>query len=233
MLKIVLLAALRAAPMVQNCMNTNRLCVENPDLKEQKEFTLFFPANQFPMEVDMSNLVLNVYSVKDMSGLGFDPCNVPGTLVSSSAVKTEPTDSSSVSSTQAIIKFNAEIATGSKFIMQLADPAKRQCILGPNIGNQFTDSIIIEKAPTDTTSTARPTSTITEPDSELPIEGGSNSDTITKVVVAAIIIIAALVIIGTIFLCRRKFKKEPTKQEPPKPQEPKKTNPPVTQLNLF
>ena len=209
-----LLGAIAAAP-VQQCANTNRLCVEVASLVEGNSFNLFYPSNLFPIEVDTSSLVLNVYLADTITSLNFDPCRVPGTLVSTSPIASEATNTGATLSGSATINFNStvkdQVGAKSNYILQLTDKDARQCILGPNIGSNYAETVIIEKSTTTTSTggTTGPTSTstIVEPDSELPVEGGSNSDATTKLIVIAFIIIVALVILATILLCRRRMRK--------------------------
>ena len=223
LLKLALLGITTSAP-VTTCANTNRLCIENANVREGEPFNLYFASNLFPIDVDTSALVLNVYLADSVRSLNFDPCKVPGTLVSSnSPLSLEATDSTSVSSTRAVIKFNnAPLTAGTKFILQLTDKDSRQCLLGPNIGQVYTESIEIDRKSNPDSSNPNTEPTIKpndgDPDTELPIEGGSATNTTTILVVAAFVVAVALVIAATVLLCRRKFRKgkKPPKFGPPR-----------------
>lgn len=198
------------AVWAQACLQTNRLCIEESFLVQQSSIRVYYPTTLIPVDIDPTTLSLNFYQSSTVN----DPCNLQSLVKSFPVV---PAQADQVTNST-LLKIDVPEGT---YVMQLSDPAKRQCLLGPNIRGMYTESVQVRAAASTTTTTTTTIvsstngstvlPTLSKPDPELPLQNSTDQNFTVALIVSLVGLI--IIIIGLLFCCLESRKRKQVLRE--------------------
>jgi hypothetical protein len=184
--------------MAQSCDQTNRLCIEDTHINRNSAVQVFYPTNLIPTDISGSSLSLSFF--RSNGTLNGDPCTLTA-MVKSYAIQprrvNDWTNATSVT---------VDVPAG-EYVMQLSDPQKRQCLLGPNIRGMYFESVQVREQVTSSIAVASPTSTVSRPvapDAEIPSTSSGTNQRNLIISVAVGVSVVALIIIAMVLMRMRK-----------------------------
>jgi hypothetical protein len=186
-----------ATVMAQSCDQTNRLCIVDTHINRNSAVQVFYPTNLIPTDISGSSLSLSFFVSNGT--LNGDPCTL------TSLVKSYPIQPTRVNDWTNATTVTVDVPAG-EYVMQLSDPEKRQCLLGPNIRGMYFESVQVREETTSSIAVASPTSTVSRPvvpDAEIPSSNSNNQRNLI-IAVAVGISIVALVVIAMVLIRMRK-----------------------------
>lgn len=127
------------------CTGTNRLCIQAANLTSG--VIIYYPTSIIPTDINPATISISLYYGPSQVALQ-NPCQTAETsrFVDSFLITKPFIASPGINGTNSVFHISPEFTDLAKvdnsFFLLLADPNKRQCILGPNIGGKYGTDIM-------------------------------------------------------------------------------------------